>query len=196
MANSEYPYQSERSLYILEGLSHDSDYSNIALSNSEPGVTDAYDPDIQLDHCSAAFYWPGADPEFDRYYTAITITQEDNPEVVAQEAARMRKMILGASIGRAALDRVSPATKNAWEAYERMLSPVKPVRLAIADAKRERPPLPLAVCQFSTVVESKVAPIGETIVHLWYPSILRPSAVLAEFKKTVQEMISDEMPDM
>ncbi|HZM64527.1 MAG TPA: hypothetical protein VFB59_05320 [Candidatus Saccharimonadales bacterium] len=153
------------------------------MSSSEPDIFDKYDPSIASLARYATFYWPGGDPETGVNFETFALRELPSPSEAATEAARVRRAILGAYIGSAALGRVPPEMHELWRITEETLTfPAAIVQLSEACKKFE---LPLVVCAMSDITDPK---LDKRIMHMWYPSTIHPGPVLKELQRVVHDV--------
>lgn len=172
--------RSARSILIAFGRGADVGvvYRSIILSSAEPGVTDRYDPSMRSLMKFATFYWPGGSP--DRGQDVETIVQgELRPDAATAEAERVRRLLLGATIGASALARVPAPLRNLWSVTE---AAVPGVAVTGFKERCQDLGLPLAVCAISDVTSDDP---GRTIMHLWHPAMVPPGSGLGELQQAV-----------
>jgi hypothetical protein len=169
-----------RSVLVAVGRGQDIGvtYNNIILSSQEPSVTDVYDTSIFSLMKYATLYWPGGNPEHGR--KVETIVQGDlQPEEFVPEAARVRRLILGASIGASALARVPTFYRELWGTVDAYAPGVaaEAFKEKCKDLQR-----PFAVCAISDVTSDSSE---RSIMHLWYPALAHPESCLGMLKQAI-----------
>lgn len=154
-------------------------YRSTIVSSLEPGVIDVYDRSISSVMKYATLYWPGGNPGHGR--KVETIVQGDlRPEESAAEAARVRVLLLGASIGASALARVPVYYRELWgvvDAYD--------PNVAAANAFEERCKVlerPFAVCTVSDVTNGDP---GRSIMHFWHPAVVHPVSCFSGLRQAI-----------
>ncbi len=174
--------------YMLEGYQIGPlAYSNMLLSTTEPGFINDYDPLIESNFSSVAFYWPGENPYSHMGFETIEF-RRDTPSSAeaAASAMRTRRAILGAHVTEVALGRVPAEAQELWRAGEE--SVVSPLLIAQEDCREAS--LPLGVCAVSRVTNRGV---GKHMLHMMYPVFLRPTTVLGELQAAVQSANDEEV---
>lgn len=190
----EYPQPSVHTVSVLQRLLYQNrvnniPYASITLTCPEL-VTDVSDPEALIQRESMALLWTKGHPT-DESVGNFEVVRDGEPDTAAMaESTRlMRQLVLGASIGEAALGRVSPAVRRIQEDYE-LLQPGR-AALTMADMCSQVR-APFGVCQLGEVVAGSVMPEGAKHAMLWYPVYVPAQSVLDKFKETVQGIIRDE----
>ncbi|HKR81857.1 MAG TPA: hypothetical protein VJR27_02560 [Candidatus Saccharimonadales bacterium] len=161
-------------------------YNNILLSNSEPDVIDNLHASTQVKY--ATLYWPGGSPEHG--HNLETVAQEASSDALAvgAEVARIRRALLGAYVGEAALARVPIEMRQAWQAIETQ-APGRSIQVLDDICSVEQ--LPLAVCVTSEITDGEP---DTRVMHLWHPTTIHPAPVLDRLQQVVQHAINKENP--
>lgn len=152
-------------------------YNTIIVSSTDPGVIDTYDTGILSLMRYATLYWPGGNPDQERKVEMIV--QGDLPPNSAAEAARVKRLLLGASIGAAALARVPDHFRDVWGATD-SFAPGVAVESFREHCKDLR--LPFAICTISDVTNGDP---GRSIMHLFHPLMVAPGPSLEVLQKAV-----------
>lgn len=152
-------------------------YNSIIVSNTDPGVIDTYDARTLSLMRYATLYWPGGNPDQGR--NVETIVQGDLPPNSAAEAARVKRLLLGASIGAAALARVPDHFRDVWGATDSFAPgvAVESFREHCKDLQ-----LPFAVCIISDITNGDP---GRSIMHLFHPLMVAPGPSLEVLQEAV-----------
>lgn len=173
--------------------------SNIRYFNTSvtgPGVEDTYDPDIVFQPNIAAGFWPGGilgDP-YNGYYAAVLLgTRSTDKLAEANERQFLRRFILESKIGAAALERYRRAAEAAPDREVRDLllnlgSAAVPVVMEICAASET----PFSYLVAGTVRRSQVIPVGHRVAALYYPAGVPPGSALANLRREVRRVESDE----
>ncbi|HEX8763454.1 MAG TPA: hypothetical protein VF733_06915 [Candidatus Saccharimonadales bacterium] len=179
-------YAADTLLQLYHGPLNRIEYRNILLSSSEPHINDAYDPNRELVPHFATVYWPGGSPEHGDELETVALTITPEPSDTAAEMTIVRRSILGASIGQAAMDRIPAELQERWSgARERPGDIVNHIIEGMFNIGRR----PLAICRTSDVVGSD--PIMRTM-HLYYPRTIPPEVSLAALQRSMQRLIDRE----
>jgi len=159
-------------------------YNSITLSSSAPGIVDDHPmPSISR---YASFYWPGGSPEARQSFETIDLHGLPDPSKAGAEISRVRSAILGAYVGRAALQRVPAELREAWRAAEA----AAPFFVTQLSEMCKIFTVPLAVCITSDVTSGEQ---GRRIMHMFYPNVTHPAPVLEELQGVVRRGIQQEI---
>lgn len=164
-------------------------YANSVVSG--PGVNDTFDPEVVFEPRIAAGYWPGDGLEGHSYAaTALAELPGINPD---DERIALRKLILGAYIGEAALARyqyfvsTNPLIEKLKQTTGGLLVPTM---LELCSTQR----IPFTFMVSASVVKSEVIPIGDTAAHIYYPVGISPKTALANIRQSVLQAQQNETP--
>jgi hypothetical protein len=159
-------------------------YNNILVSSTEPGVVDVYDRTIASTAKFGTLYWPGGSPTSGGNLETVTLA--GLPTSPGAEVARIRRSILSASIGEAAIQRIPEEMQKAWDEIEKssITSPILQLEQACRDYS-----LPLVVCTTSEITNG--AP-DTRMMHMFYPSFVHPRPALIKLQGAVQYAIDQE----
>jgi len=155
-------------------------YNSMILSSDEPDVIDTYDTNISSLMRYATLYWPSGNPDHGRKVETI-VHGDLRPEESAAEATRVRKLILGASIGASALARAPSYFRGIWDTVDAHAPGVALEAFKELCIDLE---CPLAVCAISTVTSDN---LGRSILHFWHPGMVPPEPCLGELRQAIIE---------
>lgn len=195
----EYPVANQHTAAVLEELRLTGSvgvvrYNNILMTC--PSITtDEFDPDMQINHVSAALFWPTGHPAWESEENAPSVETckfgEADDSTMATETMTMRQVLLRASLGDAALKRIHPSVRQERRIFTAVYGGMDE---AVLDGLCEVSRTPLGVCIVSEVLQSDIIPVDSRTAHLFYPVSGSPQQVLKRFKRAVEGMIEAEKP--
>ena len=164
-------------------------YANSVVSG--PGVNDTFDPEVVFEPRIAAGYWPGDGLEGHSYAaTALAELPGINPD---DERIALRRLILGAYIGEAALARyqyfvsTNPLVEKLKETTGGLLVPTM---LDLCATKN----IPFAFLVSGPTGESTKRPAGDKTACIFYPLGISPKTALANLRQSVLRAQQNETP--
>jgi hypothetical protein len=164
-------------------------FTSTTLTNREAGIVDTYDPDVAVAPQRMALHWPAGHPHTSKEYEVISFpsTEEGNERNIQN----FRDLILGASLGAAALARIPTEFRD--------------MRRKFNDDTRHQPARALTVlCReigapvvgvsLDRIVASKSLPVGANVATLWHPVQLSPQRAIVFIQDAIKRAIAAEQP--
>jgi len=165
-------------------------YNNFQLDSAEPGILNKRytDKNTLLDVTHAVVYWHDGHPVDRQEYEVVDIKEGRRLEAEDDKAAEVGRIVVGSSIKRKTLERVSPEIKLKWDTTRATMASLNQDTTEIMLVRSRLMKVPFAVVDLASLVRSREFPVGAGMATLWAPFDVSPKRVLKRLQSEMQRL--------